>query len=287
MCARSQRRRDSTAARACHARAAVENDERRRTRVPRTDAVSDTHGRAPSHRRRALVALGPRHELAVPHHLPAGGRCASPTSSSKCCRRCGQNPAARKALERARKAIDPNRGVREGSLNYERSQNVDTASTARRRAHESRPARRSDPRLHRSTHRPVRGRPEDPARAWRTRSSRRADYADVIATLDYLRDKNPGFRSADGHLVYARALEESGATEPRARGVRRARELLSGCRGARAPGDALQEARRQARAPPSCSRRCSRMRGSRRSTSGAASANGSSSPSARAATRLR
>ena len=32
-------------------------------------------------------------------------------------------------------------------------------------------------------------------------------------TLDYLRDKNPGFRSADGHLVYARALEENGATE--------------------------------------------------------------------------
>ncbi|HET7607415.1 MAG TPA: PLDc N-terminal domain-containing protein, partial [Gammaproteobacteria bacterium] len=28
----------------------------------------------------------------------------------------GQNPAARKAWSRARKAIDPNRGVREGSL---------------------------------------------------------------------------------------------------------------------------------------------------------------------------
>jgi len=27
-----------------------------------------------------------------------------------------------------------------------------------------------------------------------------------------LREKNPGFRSADGHLVYARALDESGAT---------------------------------------------------------------------------
>ncbi len=39
------------------------------------------------------------------------------------------------------------------------------------------------------------------------------DHADAIATLDYLREKNPGFRSADGHLVYARALEESGATE--------------------------------------------------------------------------
>ena len=41
----------------------------------------------------------------------------------------GQNPAARKALRRAKQAIDPGRGLREGSLNYERSQNVDTAST--------------------------------------------------------------------------------------------------------------------------------------------------------------
>ena len=39
----------------------------------------------------------------------------------------GQNPAARKALRRAKRAIDPGRGLREGSLNYERSQNVDTA----------------------------------------------------------------------------------------------------------------------------------------------------------------
>jgi hypothetical protein len=37
-------------------------------------------------------------------------------------------------------------------------------------------------------------------------------YTDTIATLDYLREKNPSFRSADAHLVYARALEESGAT---------------------------------------------------------------------------
>ena len=38
-------------------------------------------------------------------------------------------------------------------------------------------------------------------------------YADTIATLDYLRAKNPDFRTADGHLIYARALEESGASD--------------------------------------------------------------------------
>lgn len=40
-----------------------------------------------------------------------------------------------------------------------------------------------------------------------------SDYRAAIATLDYLREKNPSFRSADGHLIYARALEDSDATE--------------------------------------------------------------------------
>ena len=38
-------------------------------------------------------------------------------------------------------------------------------------------------------------------------------YTGTVATLDYLREKNPGFRSPDGHLIYARALEESGDTD--------------------------------------------------------------------------
>jgi hypothetical protein len=39
-----------------------------------------------------------------------------------------QNRAARDVLRRARNAVDPHRGVREGSLDYERSQNIETAS---------------------------------------------------------------------------------------------------------------------------------------------------------------
>jgi hypothetical protein len=35
-------------------------------------------------------------------------------------------------------------------------------------------------------------------------------YADVIATLDALRSRWPNFESAEGHLLYARALTESG-----------------------------------------------------------------------------
>ena len=123
----------------------------------------------------------------------------------------GQNPAARKALSRARKAIDPNRGVREGSLNYERSQNADTAS---RLAEELTKAGRHDEAI-RVCMEARTGLFEDDPKILLALSKAQfaaSRYTDAIATLDYLREKNPGFRSADGHLVYARALEESDAT---------------------------------------------------------------------------
>jgi len=123
----------------------------------------------------------------------------------------GQNPAARKALSRARKAIDPNRGVREGSLNYERSQNVDTASKL---AAELTKASRHDEAIRVCMEARTGLFEDDPKILLALANAQFAAnrYSDVIATLDYLRDKNPGFRSADGHLVYARALDESGAT---------------------------------------------------------------------------
>jgi hypothetical protein len=123
----------------------------------------------------------------------------------------GQNPAARKALSRARKAIDPNRGVREGSLNYERSQNVDTASKL---AAELTKAGRHDEAIRVCMEARTGLFEDDPKILLALANAQFAAnrYSDVIATLDYLRDKNPGFRSADGHLVYARALDESGAT---------------------------------------------------------------------------
>ena len=122
----------------------------------------------------------------------------------------GQNPAARKALSRARKAIDPNRGVREGSLNYERSQNVDTASKL---AAELTKAGRHDEAIRVCMEARTGLFEDDPKILLALANAQFAAnrYSDVIATLDYLRDKNPGFRSADGHLVYARALEEYAA----------------------------------------------------------------------------
>jgi hypothetical protein len=123
----------------------------------------------------------------------------------------GQNPAARKALRRAKQAIDPGRGLREGSLNYERSQNVDTAIGL---AAELSKAGRHEEAIRVCTEART-GLFEDDPKILLALSKVQfvADrHVEAIATLDYLREKNPGFRSAEGHLVYARALEGSGAT---------------------------------------------------------------------------
>jgi hypothetical protein len=123
-----------------------------------------------------------------------------------------QNPSARRALRRTKNVLDPKRGLREGSLNYERSQNIETAAKL---AGELSRAGRHDEAI-KICYEARTGLFEDDPKillALANAQFAAADYAGAIATLDYLRDKNPGFRSADGHLVYARALEESGAAK--------------------------------------------------------------------------
>jgi hypothetical protein len=122
------------------------------------------------------------------------------------------SPSARRALRRARAAVDPNRGVREGSLDYERSQNIETAC---RLADELTKAGRHDEAIRICTEARTGLFEDDPKILLALGQAQFAagDHAAAIATLDYLREKNPGFRSADGHLIYARSLEESGATE--------------------------------------------------------------------------
>lgn len=123
-----------------------------------------------------------------------------------------QNPTARRAMRRARTALDPNRGVREGELDYERSQNVETAA---RLADELTHAGRHDEAI-RICNEARTGLFEDDPKillALANAQFAAGRYTDVLTTLDYLRDKNPSFRSPDGHLVYARALEESGDTK--------------------------------------------------------------------------
>jgi hypothetical protein len=123
-----------------------------------------------------------------------------------------QNPTARRAMRRARTALDPNRGVREGELDYERSQNVETAA---RLADELTHAGRHDEAIRICTEARTGLFEDDPKILLALANAQFAAgrFTDVLATLDYLRDKNPSFRSPDGHLVYARALEESGDTK--------------------------------------------------------------------------
>lgn len=123
-----------------------------------------------------------------------------------------QSPAARKALRRAQQAIDPTRALREGSLNYERSQNIESAA---RLAGELTKAGRHSEAIRICTEARTGLFEDDPKILLALANAQFAadDHNGAIATLDYLRDKNPGFRSADGHLVYARALEASGATD--------------------------------------------------------------------------
>ena len=123
-----------------------------------------------------------------------------------------QNPSARRVLRRARATMDPNRGVREGALDYERSQNIETAT---RLAAELTKAGQVDEAI-RICNEARTGLFEDDPKillALANAQFAATRYLDAIATLDYLRQKHPSHRSPDGHLVYARALEESGAPE--------------------------------------------------------------------------
>jgi hypothetical protein len=122
------------------------------------------------------------------------------------------NPTARRALQRARQTVDPNRGLREGALDYERSQTVETAA---RLADELAKAGKFDEAIRVCNEARTGVFEDDPKILLALANAQFAAqrHADTIATLDYLRAKNPDFRTADGHLIYARALEESGASD--------------------------------------------------------------------------
>jgi len=105
--------------------------------------------------------------------------------------------------------IDPSRGLRAAALEYERSPSVETGS---RLSDELTNAGRFDDALKICADARTGVFEDDPkillaiARA----QFGAGRFTDTIATLDYLRKQHPGLRAADGHLLYARALAESG-----------------------------------------------------------------------------
>lgn len=123
-----------------------------------------------------------------------------------------QDPLTRRALRRARASIDPNRGVREGSLAYERSRSVETASNL---ADQLVKAGKFDEAI-RVCNEARTGLFEDDPKILLSLANAQFGgglYSETVSTLEYLREKNPGFRSPDGHVIYARALEEGGETD--------------------------------------------------------------------------
>lgn len=120
-----------------------------------------------------------------------------------------QNITARRTVRRVQNAVDPNRGIRSTLLDYERNPSVETAS---RHAAELTRAGRHDEAIKVCIEART-GLFEDDPKILSSLSSAQfaaGRYRETIATFDRLRATNPGFRSPDGHLIYARALEESG-----------------------------------------------------------------------------
>ena len=118
---------------------------------------------------------------------------------------------ARRAARRVGKLVDPGRSLRQYQLDYERSRNVDTAT---RLANELVREGRHDEAIEVCEELRAGVFADDPTLLMALASARfaKSEFGKAIETLDELRAKNPQFRSPDGHLLYARALEEDGRT---------------------------------------------------------------------------
>lgn len=124
----------------------------------------------------------------------------------------GQNLTARRAMRNVRDRIDPERGVRAATLEFERSRSVEAAS---RLADELTRAGRHDEAI-RICEEARQGLFEDDPKILVSLANAQfaaERFRDTVATLDRLRAAHPGHRSPQGHLLYARALEEAGDTD--------------------------------------------------------------------------
>lgn len=122
-----------------------------------------------------------------------------------------QSLTARRTLKRVQNVVDPSRGVRAALLEYERNPSIETAS---RYADELTKAGCHDEAIRICSDARTGLFEDDPKilLALANAQFAAARYRETIETLDRLRERNPGFRSPDGHLIYARSLELSGDT---------------------------------------------------------------------------
>ena len=123
-----------------------------------------------------------------------------------------QNVTARRAMRRVRQAVDPERDVRNATLEYERSRSVEAAA---RLADALTAAGKHDEAI-RICGEVRQGLFEDDPKillALANAEFAAGRYRDTVVTLDRLRTAHPGLRSPQGHLIYARALDEAGESD--------------------------------------------------------------------------
>jgi hypothetical protein len=120
--------------------------------------------------------------------------------------------AARRAARHVGRLVDPGRSLRQQQLEYERSRNVDTAT---RLANELIRGGRHDEAIKVCEESRTGVFADDPTLLSTLAAAHfgKRELKKAIETLELLRAQNPDFRSPDGHLLYARALEEDGQTD--------------------------------------------------------------------------
>lgn len=121
----------------------------------------------------------------------------------------GGGLGARRAARKVTNLIDPGRDLRQQMLEHERSHSVDTSN---RLARELIKDGRYDEAIKVCEEARSGIFEDDPTLLLTSAIAHfsKNEFSDAIRTLDLLREKNPDFRSPDGHLLYARALEGEG-----------------------------------------------------------------------------
>lgn len=122
------------------------------------------------------------------------------------------NPAARRTMKNMGKIVDPTRQLRSQQLAYDRSQNVETST---RLANELIRDGKYDEAIQLCNDARTGVFEDDPTILLALANAHFAKHAfrECVEALDLLREKNPSFRSPEGHLLYARALEGDGQTD--------------------------------------------------------------------------
>jgi hypothetical protein len=119
---------------------------------------------------------------------------------------------ARRAVRRVGSIVDPGRDLRQQKLEYERNQSVDTAT---RLANELAREGKYDEAIKVCEAARAGVFEDDPTILLALAHAQfgKQLFRESMQTLELLRAKNPDFRSPEGHLLYARTLDEEGRAD--------------------------------------------------------------------------